>query len=76
LTRFIADPGKVRSEGDPIARALAERFSTVRMPNLGLSEQDASDLVAYADAMTYAVKADERNPKVVHDHHAQHDHKH
>jgi protein SCO1/2 len=76
LTRFIGNPDQVRKEGDPVARALAEKFNTVRMPNLALSEHDVGDVIAYVDAMTYAAKADQRSAKVGQGHHAHHGHKH
>ena len=50
LTRFIMSPERVRAEKDPVALSLAVRFPGVRMPNLGLSEADASDLVSYINS--------------------------
>jgi len=58
LTRYIMDPYRMRAEGDPIARELADRFKTVRMPKLELSNDDSSDVLAYLDAMTYKVNAE------------------
>jgi len=52
LTRFIRTPDKVRAEKDPIALTLAAKFPGVRMPNLGLSEIDAADLITYIEAQT------------------------
>ena len=52
LTRFIRTPEKVRAENDPIAVTLAAKFPGVRMPNLGLSEIDAADLITYIEAQT------------------------
>jgi len=52
LTRFIRTPDKVRAEKDPIALTLASKFPGVRMPNLGLSEIDAADLITYIEAQT------------------------
>lgn len=52
--RYLMTPETLRKEGDPTALGLAARYPTVRMPNLSLSTEDAGDLVAYIDAMTYA----------------------
>jgi hypothetical protein len=38
------------------------------MPNLGLSEHDASDVMAYLEAQTYAVEAKKRSPQTHHRH--------
>jgi protein SCO1/2 len=52
LTRFIRTPEKVRAEKDPVATSLAAKFPGVRMPNLGLSEIDAGDLITYIRTQT------------------------
>lgn len=39
------------------------------MPNLGLSELDSSDLIAYIDAMTYAKRAEKQAPQPHRHHH-------
>jgi protein SCO1/2 len=49
LTRFIADPEQVRRQKDPIALALAAKFPAVRMPAMGISENEAANLVAYIE---------------------------
>ena len=49
LTRFIADPEQVRRQQDPIALALAAKFPAVRMPAMGISENEAANLVAYIE---------------------------
>ncbi|MBV9195798.1 MAG: SCO family protein, partial [Solirubrobacterales bacterium] len=46
LTRFITNPPKARASGDPGLAAVAAGFPGVRMPRLGLTEDDAADLVA------------------------------
>jgi len=56
------EPEKVRAKRDPVAMSLAAQFPTVRMPNLGLSELDSSDVIAYIDAMTYAANAEKASP--------------
>jgi protein SCO1 len=52
LMRFISTPEKVRTEKDPIAAALAAKFPGVRMPNLGITEIDAADLISYIQSET------------------------
>jgi protein SCO1/2 len=74
ITRIITGPENMRLQGDPIAGALAAKFPAVRMPNLGMSDQDAGDLIAYVDAKTYGVEADKKIPLA--GHHDHHHHKH
>ena len=47
LGRYISAPDRMRAAGDPVAVALFEKYSTVRMPNLNLSEDEAADVLAY-----------------------------
>ncbi len=47
LTGFLANPEKMRREGDPIALALTAKYPHVRMPGFGLSKADSSDLLTY-----------------------------
>ncbi|PYQ94008.1 MAG: electron transporter SenC [Acidobacteria bacterium] len=61
LARYIAAPDVMRNEGDPIASALFAKYKTVRMPNLSLTEAEASDIVAYVDAQTASTHGP--NPK-------------
>jgi protein SCO1/2 len=68
LTGYIMEPEKVRARQDPIALSLAAKYPAVRMPNLGLSELDSSDVIAYIEAMTYAAHADRRAPQPHHHH--------
>ena len=52
LGAFIQNPAKLRALHDPIATGLAEQYPAVRMPVLGLGQQDASDLIAFLEAET------------------------
>jgi protein SCO1/2 len=74
ITKYIAAPDKMRAQGDPIALDLRDRYPTVRMPNLQLSEDDASDVIAYLDAQTYAAEADKKDPQAHQHHHHAHNH--
>jgi protein SCO1/2 len=50
LARFIQEPDKVLAEGDPIARALFEKYRQVNMPNLRLAPEDVAVIVEYLAA--------------------------
>jgi protein SCO1/2 len=52
LSQFLQAPNVMRAKKDPIALALSARFPGVLMPNLGLSETDVGDLLAYLDNRT------------------------
>ena len=54
ITRYIIDPEGMRAAKDTIALELGQKFSTVSMPNLGLAESDAADILNYLDARTRA----------------------
>jgi protein SCO1/2 len=75
LNRFIANPAALRTAGDPVATTLAKEFSRVSMPTLGLSDQDIGDLLAYIEARTFSVRADQKTVAPVHDH-QHHGHQH
>lgn len=71
LTRFIRNPAVLRAEKDPVALALAARYP-VRMPAIGISELDASDLIAYLqDQSAKLANTDSADPNQ-HQHHHHH----
>jgi protein SCO1 len=77
LTGFIMSPGKMRRSGDPIALALDTEFPGVKMPEMGLSKNDANDLISYLKAATdrLAMSKEPVSTNQQHDHTAhQHDH--
>jgi protein SCO1/2 len=47
LVNYVSDPAKMRTQKDAVALGLAARFPTVRMPAMGISERDATDLLAH-----------------------------
>lgn len=49
LTRFITTPDKMIAERDAIAVKLAAQYPDVQMPNLGLTPQDAEDVISYLE---------------------------
>jgi len=49
LSAYIQNPARLRAVRDPVALALAEKYPAVRMPALGVAQDDASDLIAYLD---------------------------
>src|SRR5262249_12296363 len=52
LTRFIMDAYKMRREKDPTALALADKYKGVLMPRLGLTRNDAADVIAYVETQS------------------------
>jgi protein SCO1 len=69
LASYIMEPDKMRARQDPAALSLAAKYPAIRMPNLGLSELDSSDVIAYVEAMTYAADAEKAAPAHAHHHH-------
>lgn len=57
LSQFLQAPNVMRAKKDPIAVALTAKFPGVSMPNLGLSETDVGDLLAYLDVRTARLAA-------------------
>ncbi len=58
VTSYLKSPDRLRNAGDATALLLRERYPDVRMPTLGISDDDASDLISYIEARTAApVKA-------------------
>jgi protein SCO1 len=53
LHRFLTSPSRMRAQHDPIVAALSETFKGVRMPDLGLQEDDVTDLLQYIDAHSH-----------------------
>jgi len=47
LERWIRAPDELIAAGDPLAKALAEQYKPVPMPNLGLGERDVAMLLRY-----------------------------
>ena len=47
LTKYISAPDEVLKAGDPIAAALFAKYNRMPMPNLGLTDQQVSDVIAY-----------------------------
>ncbi len=60
LLRFISDPEKMRRDKDPIAVALGAKFPTVRMPAMGVTENDAADMLAFIESQEDAAPANAR----------------
>jgi cytochrome oxidase Cu insertion factor (SCO1/SenC/PrrC family)/cytochrome c2 len=74
LTSYLRDPLGMGAR-DPIARALAEKYQPVRMPNMALSEQDAADLISYLQQEN-AKLAESVLPPAQSGGHQHHHHKH
>lgn len=77
LLRFMQKPATLHAGKDPIALALAAAYPKVRMPNLKLSASDATDLLSYLDARSFAVtEGGKRNAANGQGHAAHHHHGH
>lgn len=50
LQRWILEPDTMLAQHDPIATELLHRYNNVQMPNLGLTEAEVADLIAYLKA--------------------------
>jgi mono/diheme cytochrome c family protein len=57
LANFISNPGKMFQLGDPYANNLLNKFGGVRMPALGLSEQQVSDVLTYLRSLAVSSQA-------------------
>ncbi len=51
LISFITSPDQLIAQGDPIAKQLVEEYDTP-MPNLGLSEQEAKEVLTYIETQS------------------------
>ena len=47
LERIIVEPDQLVAEGDPIATELVEQYGGLVMPNLGITPEQAAELVAF-----------------------------
>ena len=61
LIDFIRNPVKALARKDPDALALAARFPGVRMPVMGLAENDAADVIAYLRDQTSRLGTSEQS---------------
>jgi protein SCO1 len=52
LTRFIMDAYQMRRKKDPTALALADKYKGVLMPRLGLTKNDAADVITYVETQS------------------------
>lgn len=62
LVRIITAPGALLDSGDPVARQLLEQFRGLRMPDLGISPQDADAILEYLAAVDAAPEAAAQAP--------------
>lgn len=49
LRRYLYEPDQMLTDGDPIAAALFAKYRRLRMPNLGLNDEDVQAVLAYLD---------------------------
>jgi hypothetical protein len=76
LASFIRRPDKVRAENDPITAGLIARFPGVRMPNLGITDLDAIDLISYLRTETARIEEGNKEDALLEQHANQHGHEH
>ena len=62
VTRYVMEPEVVRAEKDPTALELAQRYKAVRMPNLGLSEDDVADLLQFVESQSKTAAVSRKAP--------------
>jgi protein SCO1/2 len=56
LLRYIQVPDQVLASGDPIAKALYQKYQSVRMPNVSLGGADVQAIVSYLEAQSSAAQ--------------------
>ena len=56
LIRYLVAPDVLRAQKDPIAVELDAKYEGVRMPNLGLSETDAGDVIVHLEYLETQMK--------------------
>lgn len=75
LTRYIRNPAKLLAQKDPTALSLVAKYPAVRMPAMGVSENDAADLLTYLNEQTSKLDTSENTAAPSqHDHNQQHHH--
>ena len=57
LKNFIMAPDRMIAQKDPVALQLLQEFNNIPMPNMGISDADASALLDYLDAQGGAAPA-------------------
>lgn len=62
LSQWIIHPDKMLNEKDPIAMELLKKYNQVPMPNLGVTEAEARDLIDYIAAQSETQKKDSAVP--------------
>jgi protein SCO1/2 len=60
LGRIITEPDKLIEEKDPIATALFKKYREIRMPRLGLPEEDVNTLIEFMKTQTAAFATREK----------------
>lgn len=54
LARYVAEPDRMLAEGDGVAAALFAKYQNVRMPNLGLTNEEVAALLSHIDQQSRA----------------------
>ena len=61
LARYVAEPDRMLAEGDGVAAALFARYKNVRMPNLGLNDEEVAALLSHIEQQSRAALAQGHN---------------
>jgi protein SCO1/2 len=56
LLRYIQVPDQVLASGDPIAKALYQKYQNLRMPNVSLGGADVAAIVSYLETQSAAAQ--------------------
>ncbi len=63
LVNFIMHPDQMRNRGDPIAMTLKKQYPGTMMPYLGITKNDAADLLTYIELRTRSASTKAHNDK-------------
>jgi protein SCO1 len=72
VARYLMNPDKMRTEGDPIALELAKKYTTARMPDQKMGGADLTQILGYLEAQSNAPRKTAQKEDTTH----QHDHVH
>ena len=66
VASYVTGPNKLRAAKDPAAVELGLKYPAVRMPDLGLAETDADDIISYLQRSELATAPAAPSPHAIH----------